>query len=117
MTFSGMMTDTVTVAQPDGSKDEYGQQSSGTKHELRCRYEQDADVSRDADGKITETADVFTTHGATVGGGPDSFEPDSSTFVWPPGADTTEDTEAVKPSRVRKAKPPSGGRDLWEVTL
>lgn len=109
------MKDAVTVA-PIVSRDSYGKPTYGTKVSVKVRYEPDAVAIRNAEGEVVDYADTLITETAidtsdAVRGGW------AETGVWPPGADTTDDGAAIKPSRVMRTTDLDGGDTLYEVTL
>ena len=116
--YSDMMNDVVHVA-PPGTADDYGHAGADFDNQvpIRCRVEENIPVDRSSDGKTIPTKDVIATHGQRDDSPAEYVRPDESWYIWLEGADTSEESDALRPTNVASAKPIDGGRRLFEVTL
>lgn len=104
--WSSWMDETVVVA-PRDSVDDYGQYSAGAQRNVDARIEPGAREIRNAEGVVIEVTTVLYTH--------DEIGRDE--FVWLPGTDTTDISEARTPQRVIDVPDATGGDNAYEVHL
>ena len=114
-TWGDTMWDTVTAALIT-AYDERGVPTYGAQSSVKCRYEPDAVAIRNGEGEVIRYADLLITETSldttdTVRGGW------AEAGVWPPGANTANANEALKPTRVTRTTDLDGADALLEVML
>ena len=102
MSFSAMLTDTITVARATG-KDSYGDPTFGTKFTVRARVENEIKTTYDSTGRERVAMQrIATTERINL-----------QDRIWLPGENTSNVSDARTPIRVENASTPSGSFSVF----